>query len=180
MARAVRSTQCGPPESDPDLFKPGSERGGGLSEAQCWRGFEGFEDTLRGCAAVVAKQGRALGEKFWDRAGEELWIVGAGENVEVAEREAAPWGAKDAEPGDAVERIEDGAGKSECVENFGTRGELFEVDGAEGDRRLRGVPARWGRGRCGCGRGRRCDTSFPCLASSRARRHRSMRRCGCG
>ena len=56
--------------------------------------------------------------------------------MEVCEREAAPGGAEDAEPGDAVEGVEQGAGEGESVEDFGAGGEFFEVDGAEGDLRF--------------------------------------------
>jgi len=53
--------------------------------------------------------------------------------VKVGEGEAAPRGAKCAEPGDAVDGIEEGAGQSEGVEDFRAGRELFEVDGTEGD-----------------------------------------------
>ena len=53
--------------------------------------------------------------------------------MQVGERESAPGRAENAEPGDAVEGIEHGAGESERVENFRARGQLFKIDGAEGD-----------------------------------------------
>ena len=80
-----------------------------------------------------AEQMEALGEQFGDGAGEELGIVGAGEGVQVGEREAAPGSAENTEPGDAVEGIEEGAGEGERVEDFGAGGELFKIDGAEGN-----------------------------------------------
>ena len=53
--------------------------------------------------------------------------------MEVGEREAAPGRAECAEPGDAVDRIEEGAGQGEGVEDFRTGRKFFKVDGAEGD-----------------------------------------------
>ena len=51
--------------------------------------------------------------------------------MEVVESEAAPGGAEDAEPGDAVLGIEQSAGQGEGVEDFGAGSEFFQIDGAE-------------------------------------------------
>jgi len=56
--------------------------------------------------------------------------------VKVCERKAAPWCAQNAEPGDAIVRIEKRADESESVNDFRAVLELFELDGAEGNCRL--------------------------------------------
>jgi hypothetical protein len=76
---------------------------------------------------------KTLGEQLGDGAGEKLWIVGAGEGMEVIKGETAPGGTQGAEPGYSVERIEDGLGEGQRVEDFRAGRKLFEVDGAEGD-----------------------------------------------
>ena len=104
-----------------------------MGEAQGGCGGENLNDTFGGLAAFRAEQGEALGEEFGDGAGEEVRVVGTGERVEIAERKATPRGAKGTEPGNTVEWIEEGAGEGEGVQNFRANGELFEIDGAEGN-----------------------------------------------
>ncbi len=60
-------------------------------------------------------------------------VVGAGEGVEVGEREAAPGGAEDGEGGDAVGGVEEGAGEGGEVEDLLALVEGFDLDGAEGN-----------------------------------------------
>ncbi len=60
-------------------------------------------------------------------------FVGSAEAMEVGEVEAAPRGAQDCEPRDAVHRMDQGADDGLEVENFLALAEAFEFDGAEGD-----------------------------------------------
>src|ERR1019366_3783059 len=86
---------------------------------------------------------KALGEQLRDGPSEEVCVVGAGEGVEVAKREAAPGGAEYAEPGYSVEGIEGGSGEGQRIEDLGAGGELFKVDGAEGDCRFAKDQGDW-------------------------------------
>ena len=53
--------------------------------------------------------------------------------MEVGEGEAAPWGAQDREPRDAIHGMKEGVGEGEEVEKLLALGEVFDFDSAEGD-----------------------------------------------
>src|ERR1035437_4427856 len=86
---------------------------------------------------------KTLGEQLRDRPSEEVCVVGAGEGVEVTQRKATPGGAKYAEPRYSVEGIEGGSGEGQRIEDLGAAGELFKVDGAEGDCRFAKGQGDW-------------------------------------
>jgi hypothetical protein len=79
---------------------------------------------------------KTLGEQLRDGPSEEVWIISASESVEVTKRKATPGGAEYAEPRYSVEGIEGGSGEGQRIEDLGAGGELFEIDGAEGDCRF--------------------------------------------
>jgi hypothetical protein len=56
--------------------------------------------------------------------------------VQVVESQTAPGRAQNAKPGHAVVRIEQSATQRQCVEDFGAVFQFFEIEGAEGNRRL--------------------------------------------
>jgi hypothetical protein len=63
-------------------------------------------------------------------------IVGAGEEVQIGEGEAAPGRAQDGEPRDPIHGMEQGAGEGEEIAELLTLGEALDFDGAEGDAAL--------------------------------------------
>ena len=72
-----------------------------------------------------------------------------------------------AQPGHAVERIEDGARKGKGIEDFCACGKSFKIDGAEGDRRF---AQSLGDGRkCAAGAAEDCDAVFLIFVAARSR-----------
>src|ERR1017187_130563 len=86
---------------------------------------------------------KTLGEQLRDGPSEEVCVVGAGEGVEVTKRKATPGGAEYAEPGYSVEWIEGGSCEGQRIEDLGAGGELFQIDGAEGDCRFAKGQGDW-------------------------------------
>ena len=94
------------------------------------------KDADGGLTAFCAEERQAFGKQLGDRPGEQGWIIGAGEPVQVVEGQAAPGSAQNTQPGYPVAGIEQRTGQSQSVKDFGPGGELFEFNGAEGDCRF--------------------------------------------
>ena len=108
-------------------------------------------------AASFAEQRKPLGQQLRHGAADRLGI--AGNRVQVVEREAAPRGAQNAQPGHAILRIEQGASQRQRIQHLRTARELFQFHGAERDSGLAQSLRRWERGGSWRGPERRCGIS---------------------
>jgi hypothetical protein len=125
---------AGTAEGTPGALDPGSE-GWGFRQtpAEVEGAAEDIDGTCEALLAVFGEEVAALVVEFRDGEVFECLVVGAGKEVEVREGEAAPWGAEDGEPRDAIHGMEQGAGEGAEVEEFLTLGEVFDFDGAKGN-----------------------------------------------
>ena len=121
-------------ERAPGAVDPGGEGGRfGLTPAE----IEGAAEDLRGAGEALltirGEQVQVAIDKLKDRHGSEGAMVGASEDVEVGESEAAPGRAQNGEPGDAVHGMQEGAGEREQIAELLAGGEGIDFNGAEGD-----------------------------------------------
>ena len=120
-------------ELEPGLFKPGAQRSYGLRGAEALGSRHRAQNAIDGEPAFGADEVRALESELGHRTGKKLGRVGAGERMQIGEREAAPWSAKHAQPRDAIVRIEERASERKRVDNLRAVLERFKIDGAKGD-----------------------------------------------
>ncbi len=97
-------------------------------------------------------------DEFGNREVLEGGVVGAGEEVQVGEGEAAPRRAQNGEPRDAIHGMEEGAGEGAEVEEFLALEEALDFDGAEGDAMV--AEERDDLGEVGAGADENGDTIF--------------------
>ena len=133
-ARAGINAVCAS-QPQPDLLQPCSQRCVGQRSAQSARGIRHFEHALRSSGPLAEKR-QPLCEQLRYRPRQQLRIVVARKLVQIVERKAAPRGAQNAQPSDAVLRVQQRAGQRERIQHFGPVAQPLEIEGAEGNRSL--------------------------------------------